>query len=248
MAGEDQERLADYLELERFLAELQAGKPVRFPEQVTPEQLRMYHIVLLFHAATPGACEPRLAFAARLWVQLEEALHPLHQEHRSLSSAKKTRPNRRLSRRMLFVGGTTAASTVVGAGGTWLLEHMNQQSNNPRAGSPIVWVVVTTVDELGNGAVRFTEAELIGYVVRTAGDPGNLGTILAFSAVCPHMGCLVQWANTDRTFRCPCHGAVFTETGEVDTKASPWHLLKPLACLEVHVEADGKIAVRMPAE
>lgn len=37
----------------------------------------------------------------------------------------------------------------------------------------------------------------------------------AFSAICPHMGCVLQWNGDEHSFDCPCHGSRFTCQGTV---------------------------------
>lgn len=44
-------------------------------------------------------------------------------------------------------------------------------------------------------------------------SPG--GTLNLFSAVCPHLGCAVQWNSAEKTFDCPCHGSRFGTDGQV---------------------------------
>jgi Rieske Fe-S protein len=41
------------------------------------------------------------------------------------------------------------------------------------------------------------------------------GTVHASSAVCVHLGCIVQWNGEEKTFDCPCHGSRFTYEGKV---------------------------------
>jgi glycine/D-amino acid oxidase-like deaminating enzyme/nitrite reductase/ring-hydroxylating ferredoxin subunit len=43
----------------------------------------------------------------------------------------------------------------------------------------------------------------------------NENRLHAFSAVCPHMGCMVQWNAEEKSFDCPCHGSRFTKEGVV---------------------------------
>lgn len=43
----------------------------------------------------------------------------------------------------------------------------------------------------------------------------NENELHAFTAVCPHLGCIVQWNADEKTFDCPCHGSRFTKEGIV---------------------------------
>ena len=60
----------------------------------------------------------------------------------------------------------------------------------------------------------------------------------SFSAVCPHLGCLITWNASRQMFECPCHGATFNTEGKVTAGPPP----RPLTEFSVTV-ADGKVFV-----
>lgn len=67
------------------------------------------------------------------------------------------------------------------------------------------------VDELNAG-----EGAIFGKgFKRVAVYKDEAGVIHSFSAVCPHLGCVVQWNGEEKSFDCPCHGSRFTTHGVV---------------------------------
>lgn len=50
---------------------------------------------------------------------------------------------------------------------------------------------------------------------KVAAAKDELGTLHILSPVCTHMGCYVQWNNSEKSWDCPCHGSRFGIKGEV---------------------------------
>lgn len=61
------------------------------------------------------------------------------------------------------------------------------------------------------------DEEVVGraWIVRETDDAvaPEATRVKAFSSVCPHLGCAVQF-NAERGFNCPCHKAFFELTGQ----------------------------------
>jgi Rieske Fe-S protein len=61
----------------------------------------------------------------------------------------------------------------------------------------------------GSGAV------LRRGVQKVAAYCDESGEVHELSAVCPHLGCIVDWNDTEKTWDCPCHGSRFSADGSV---------------------------------
>jgi glycine/D-amino acid oxidase-like deaminating enzyme/nitrite reductase/ring-hydroxylating ferredoxin subunit len=89
------------------------------------------------------------------------------------------------------------------------------------------------IKEAGNMASQYLDWISGSDLKNTADLPAGEGAILssglkkiavyrdydnslkAFSAVCPHLGCIVHWNNDEKSFDCPCHGSRFDTEGTV---------------------------------
>jgi len=89
------------------------------------------------------------------------------------------------------------------------------------------WVTggdVSSVDDLKNGE----GAVIRDGLKKIAAYRDENGTIHQRSAVCTHMGCVVQFNSTEKTWDCPCHGSRFGTDGHaINTPA-----ISPLAPFE----------------
>ena len=109
------------------------------------------------------------------------------------------------------------------------------------------WVDLGLVDRLKNShykKINYTFTAKDGWVKATkkrsvyVTDVGD-GNWDVFSRTCSHLGCLVRWNESQESFLCPCHGAVFDKNGAVVAGPPP----EPLQKLEVKIE-EGVLYVK----
>lgn len=268
MPGEDQERFKDYLELEQYIEELQEERSAHLPPDLTPEQAQLYRMAALLRSSTSANTEPSPEFVANLYARLQsqhqpagpapEPPAPNKQEQHRVARPRRVLP---VSRRALLAGSAAAAASLVAGTGLGMTLQSAQKAPplapHPATGysqqpiwllpenAPATWHYVTTMAQLKDRAYLFSTRTLTGYVILnddvSEQEPSQ---IVAFSAACTHMGCTVQWSDTDRRFHCPCHGGLFTEYGRPDA-SSPLRYLAALPRLRTKIEND-KIYVEVP--
>ena len=91
---------------------------------------------------------------------------------------------------------------------------------------------VHSIDEISedNGAIIRRGLKKIAVYKDTNGE------VHQCSATCPHLGCIVQWNNVEKTWDCPCHGSRFDKHGTVVNGPA----LGDLERIEAHSEATKK--------
>ena len=123
-----------------------------------------------------------------------------------------------------------ALGTIAAAAVSWPLFRYLA----PRSGIETAGKVVIAETEVSEGEAKFFEfAGSSAVLVHKRG-----GGLVAFSAVCTHLGCIVQWEKDRQDFLCPCHGGHYSADGDVTAGPPP----KPLKKIPVNV-ANGKITV-----
>jgi Rieske Fe-S protein len=82
------------------------------------------------------------------------------------------------------------------------------------------------------------------FLVQTSGSPGSLSKndYLVLEQTCRHLGCPVAWTANGNTgtFNCPCHGSVYTKTGQVQAGPAP----APLYKHDFSISNSGELTVR----
>ena len=97
---------------------------------------------------------------------------------------------------------------------------------------PIYSIKNTVNFEIGKVDLRFKKQYNV-WIVR------DKESIYALSTVCTHLGCTPNWLESDRKFKCPCHGSGFRSTGMNFEGPAP----RPLERFSISLASDGQIIV-----
>ena len=214
--------------LARFVdAILHERRPPRFPAE-DDEAPGLYAAAAL-KAARPGADLPSPAFVRDLEGRLADQVGRVGSPPTGRGISRRT---------VLQVGSASAAALVAGI----LVDRSVTQDAppppdnlTPTAGR---WVPVVSAANLRVGhAVRFSTPGVEGFVVNHGGQ------VLAMSAVCTHMGCILHFNSTDARLDCPCHGASFSLDGSPISR----EYLRSLPRLHSRVSG-GTIEVEVPQQ
>ncbi len=143
-------------------------------------------------------------------------------EGRSLKTGRKWRRRDFVLLVFGWIGtlGSLSAATLAGMRGLLpnLLDEPNQRF---RAGKP---------EDYSDGSVAFLD-EIRTFLIRK-GDGFR-----AMSGICTHLGCTVNRA--DSGYRCPCHGSLFDEDGNVLSGPAP----RALDSFGIAQARDGRLVI-----
>ena len=137
----------------------------------------------------------------------------------------KPRPSALTSRRQFIqIGAAALGAAWVGA--------MVQARLFPQGSTGEANPVRFPLSDLPVGGIKYATYGDVPLIIMR-----NAESIKAFSLVCTHLGCIVDWNQGEQQFYCPCHDGYFDQFGEVIAGPPP----VPLEQYPVTVEEDTVI-------
>lgn len=135
------------------------------------------------------------------------------------------KPSTFASRRQFIQFGVAAVGAAWA--GTWLQSRLFPGQTVAEA-KPVEF----PLSELPVGGVKYITYGGVGAIVLRTPE-----SLRAFSLICTHLGCTVQWQPENGEFYCPCHDGRFDQFGEVLGGPPPI----PLEQFAVRVEGEKVI-------
>ena len=205
---------------------LQDRRPERTPLG-DEDALRARQTAAMLRAAKPGAGLPSKEFLERMQGSIRELVD---------ARSAQPQPTARPSRRSLLLMG--AAGLAAGVAAVLGIEQVSKPAPTTAQQPPLVengtWKPVKAMGDLPQDTpIAFRSGGIEGFLTRS-GDK-----VTALSAVCTHMGCILNYSKFRDRFECPCHGATFEKDGQPTNYSSP---LSRLPSLQARVEK-GEVQV-----
>lgn len=202
---------------------LRDRRPPRFP--ATTDEAAQLRIAAMLRSAHPGADLPSAEFVDRLAHQLRSRVN---------QPEPSARPPLLAGRRaFLQASGVAAAAVAAGVGIDRAVVALRSSPsdqgavNIPDAGG---WMQVATLTAVrSTPGLRFKAGSVEGVLV--ARPDGNVD---ALSAVCTHLGCLLNVDGANKQLTCPCHAATFAFDGTPNNA----EYLRPLPRLQSRVNGE----------
>ena len=144
------------------------------------------------------------------------------------------------SRRGFLAWGLWAVAGILGAAAAWPLYELGSRRLKEKK---LVFYDALPLDDLPEVGIKKVELTLRGGDrpdTRVFIKQDAAGNLTAFSAVCSHLGCLVNFDIFKNEFICPCHGGRYNTDGKPVAGPPP----APLTRLPVKVES-GRVLVGM---
>jgi cytochrome b6-f complex iron-sulfur subunit len=182
---------------------LQDRRPERTP-LADEDALRARQTAAMLRAAKPGAGLPSKEFLERMQGSIGDLM--------SQQSAR-PQPAARPSRRSVLLSG--AGGIAAGIVAVLGLERLTTKPTSTAGSSSQAlvekgsWKPVKALGELPEGTpIGFRSGAIEGFLIRQGQEVKGL------SAVCTHMGCILNYSKFRDQFECPCHGATFQTSGQ----------------------------------
>jgi Rieske Fe-S protein len=216
---------------DRFIDAIADGDRLPAGRLDDPDDADALRAAITLKGGQPAADLPSPEFVAKLRQEIADA-----------GAAPTRQPVSR--RRVLGTAAAVAAGAAAGAAAVTLDGRVFQSASSPKNPALLEptdgeWLpVAADTDLAAESPHRFSTPALVGFV--TATD----GRLVAVSATCTHLGCILQSNDTAGRFDCPCHRTAFAHDGQLlfsqfDTPPAP------LTRLQVRRRA-GNVEVLVP--
>jgi len=133
----------------------------------------------------------------------------------------------------VVIGGVITLVPLI-SGGLFAFDPITRKRTKFRGADPEGFLPVISLSELppdGTPKRYVIKADLVDawnlFKDRTIGTiylRNVSGNLIAFTDVCPHLGCKVNYQTSEDQFHCPCHASTFALDGEKKNKIPPRNL------------------------